>query len=70
MNFSTFSSFLQKLTFQCFKRQLKSLSFVFTFGLSAFQLKKSAKKQEQTCLAFEILIIILQKGDHHIKINN
>jgi hypothetical protein len=48
MSFSIFSSFLQKLTFQRFKSQLKSLSFVLAFGFSAFRLKKSAEKHEQT----------------------
>jgi hypothetical protein len=48
MSFSAFSSFLQKLTFQHSKRQLKSLPFVPAFGFSAFRLVKPAEKQEQT----------------------
>jgi hypothetical protein len=48
MNFSVFSLFLQKLAFQRFKSQLKSLSFVSAFGFSAFLLEKSAEKQKQT----------------------
>jgi hypothetical protein len=48
MSFSAFSSFLHKLTFQRFKRQLKSLPFVPAFVFSAFRLKKPAEKQEQT----------------------
>jgi hypothetical protein len=48
MSFSTFSSFVQKLTFQRFKSQLKSLPFIPIFGFSAFRLKKPAEKQEQT----------------------
>jgi hypothetical protein len=48
MSFSTFSSFLQKLVFQRFKSQLKSLPFVPDFSFTAFQLKKPAEKQEQT----------------------
>jgi hypothetical protein len=48
MSFLDFSSFLQKLTFQRSKRQLKSLPFVSAFAFSAFRLKKTAEKQEQT----------------------
>jgi hypothetical protein len=48
MSFSPFSSFLQKLTFQCFKSQLKNLPFISTFDFSAFWLKKPAEKQKQT----------------------
>jgi hypothetical protein len=44
MSFSIFSSFLQKLAFQRFKSQLKSLPFVPDFGFTAFQLKKPAEK--------------------------
>jgi hypothetical protein len=44
MNFSVFSSFLQKLTFQRSKSQLKNLPFVSVFVFSAFQLKKIAEK--------------------------
>jgi hypothetical protein len=46
MNFSAFSSFLHKIAFHRFKSHLKNLSFIFTFGFSAFQLKKSAEKQK------------------------
>jgi hypothetical protein len=42
-----FSSFFQKLSFQHFKSQLKSLPFVSTFGFSAFWLEKPAEKQKQ-----------------------
>jgi hypothetical protein len=35
MSFSVFSSFFQKLAFQRFKSQLKSLPFVPAFGFSA-----------------------------------
>jgi hypothetical protein len=48
MSSSAFSSFLQKLVFQCFKSQLKNLPFIPIFGFSAFRLEKSAEKQEQT----------------------
>jgi hypothetical protein len=48
MNFSAFSSFLQKLAFQRSKSQLKSLSLVPAFGFLAFRLKKPDEKQEQT----------------------
>jgi hypothetical protein len=48
MSFSACSSFLHKFAFQRFKNQLKNLSFVPAFNLSAFQLKKSAEKHEQT----------------------
>jgi hypothetical protein len=48
MRFSAFSSFLQKVAFQRSKSQLKSLSFVFAFGFSAFRLEKPAEKQKQT----------------------
>jgi hypothetical protein len=44
MSFSAFSSFLQKLAFQRFKSQLKSLLFVPAFGFSAFWLEKPAEK--------------------------
>jgi hypothetical protein len=37
MSFSAFSSFFQKLTFQRSKSQLKNLSFISAFALSAFQ---------------------------------
>jgi hypothetical protein len=50
MSFLAFSSFLQKLAFQRFKSQLKSLLFVPAFGFSAFWLEKPAEKQEQTRL--------------------
>jgi hypothetical protein len=48
MNFLAFSSFLQKLAFQRFKSQLKSLLFVLAFGFLAFRLEKPTEKQEQT----------------------
>jgi hypothetical protein len=48
MSFSAFSSFLHKLAFQRSKSQLKNLLFVPDFDFSAFQLKKTAEKQEQT----------------------
>jgi hypothetical protein len=48
MSFSAFSSFLQTLTFQRSKSQLKILPFVSAFGFSAFRLKKTSEKQEQT----------------------
>jgi hypothetical protein len=50
VSFSTFASFLQKLAFQRFKSQLKSLSFVPVFGFSVFRLEKPVEKQEQTRL--------------------
>jgi hypothetical protein len=62
MSFSAFSSFLQKLTFQRYKSQLKNLSFVPTSGFSAFRLKKPAEKQEQTGPTY-----ILQKSTPKIK---
>jgi hypothetical protein len=46
MSFSDFSSFIQKLTFQHFKSQLKNLPFVPASGFSAFRLEKAAEKQE------------------------
>jgi hypothetical protein len=48
MRFSSFISFLRKLTFHRSKNQLKSLPFVPAFSFSAFRLKKPAEKQEQT----------------------
>jgi hypothetical protein len=45
---SVFISFLQKLSFQRFKSQLKNLLFVPVFNFSAFQLKKLAENHEQT----------------------
>jgi hypothetical protein len=39
MSFSTFNLFLQKLTFQYFKNQLKNLMFIFIFSFSVFHLK-------------------------------
>jgi hypothetical protein len=41
MSFSGFSLFFQKLTFQRFKSQLKSLLFVPSFDFSVFRLQKS-----------------------------
>jgi hypothetical protein len=48
LSFSTFSSFLQELAFQCSKSEFKNLPFVFAFGFSTFQLKKPPKKKKQT----------------------
>jgi hypothetical protein len=47
MRFSTFSSFLHKLTFYHSKNQLKNLQFASAFDFSAFQLEKPADKQKQ-----------------------
>jgi hypothetical protein len=47
MSFSAFSSFLQKLTFQPFKTQLKNLSFIATINFSAFQLKNQLKNRNK-----------------------
>jgi hypothetical protein len=47
MSFSDFSSFLQKLAFQCSKNQLKNLPFVSAFGFSAFQLKSQLRSRNK-----------------------
>jgi hypothetical protein len=43
MSFLAFSSFLQKLSFERFKSQLKNLPFVPAFGFLAFRLEKLAE---------------------------
>jgi hypothetical protein len=56
MSFSAFNSFIQKLTFQHYKSQLKNLSFIFVFTFSVFPLEKLARKQKFICAsAFELL---------------
>jgi hypothetical protein len=44
MRFLVFSSFLQKLAFQRFKKQLKNYLFIPVFDFLAFQLEKPAEK--------------------------
>jgi hypothetical protein len=48
MSFSTFSSFLHKLTFYHSKNQLTNLQFASAFDFSTFRLEKTADKQKQT----------------------